>query len=250
MPWFKVDDDFHDHPKARKAGPMAVGVWTLCGGWSADNLTDGYVPAQVAKEKGGHNWRRAAERLVAVGLWYAVDGPPESLMQRRDEDAAEIWERRGRDARETLSHRDWGVGYQFHDWHRYQPTRDDWVSKREADAARQRASRARRKAARHGVTPTNGRSINGNTRDRRGEAVSHHPDPYVPTVRLGERAEDVNGPAVGHDPNSSPSMKPTPNGTRSKETEAALAKLRAQLPKGRPLRNTPPPVDPHPRGGA
>lgn len=237
MPWFKVDDDFHDHPKARKAGPVAVGVWVLCGSWSADNTTDGYVPDQVVKEKAGHNWRRYAERLVAAGLWSRVDGPPESLtvpVQRED-----------RERTETLSRRDWGVGYQFHDWHRYQPTRDEWMAKREADAARQRASRARRKSGRHGVTPPGAKPINGATRDRRTETVSHHPDPYVPngTSRGGPGDDDRPGNGDkninGFHPNPS-----TPTG-RSPETEATLAALRRRLPKGQPLRNTwqPPRVD-------
>lgn len=68
MPWFKVDDKLHDHRKTRAAGKAAMGVWVLAGSWSADNLTDGFVPASVLSRWGT---RADANKLVSAGLWVA-----------------------------------------------------------------------------------------------------------------------------------------------------------------------------------
>ena len=88
MVWFKVDDKLHDHRKARKAGKAAMGMWVLAGSWSSDNLTDGFIPEDVALRWGT---RADAERLVAAELWQA-------------------------------SSRDGEPGWQFHDWARFQPS--------------------------------------------------------------------------------------------------------------------------------
>jgi hypothetical protein len=91
--WFKVDDKLHDHRKARQAGLEALALWTLAGSWCADNLTDGFVPSDILTR-----WTKKsvslAHRLVDVGMW--------------DEDTE-----KGE------------VGYRFHDWKRYQPTRSE-----------------------------------------------------------------------------------------------------------------------------
>lgn len=98
MPWFKVDDKLHDHRKPRAAKKAAMGVWVLAGSWAADNLTDGFVPANVLTRWGTP---RDAAALVAAGLWHAdvVNG-----------------ER----------------GWRFHDWSEFQPTRAEKEAEREA----------------------------------------------------------------------------------------------------------------------
>ena len=53
MPWFRVDDGFHGHPKVDMLSPAAVGIWTLCGSWSAQYLTDGLVFARTVAKFGG-----------------------------------------------------------------------------------------------------------------------------------------------------------------------------------------------------
>jgi hypothetical protein len=67
VPWFKVDDKLHDHRKARAAGATAMGLWVLAGSWSADNLTDGFIPATILPRWGRP---RDANRLTEVGLWH------------------------------------------------------------------------------------------------------------------------------------------------------------------------------------
>lgn len=103
MTWFKICDGLHDHPKARRAGTAAMGLWALCGSFCASNLTDGFVPRDVALRYGT---ARQAAKLVEVGLWVPT-------------------ERDGED------------GWQFHDWLEYQPSREDVQRKRKAAAQRQ-----------------------------------------------------------------------------------------------------------------
>jgi len=112
--WFKVDDSFYRSAKVRKLGNKrvsAVGLWSLCGGWSADNLADGFVPWEVITD-----WdpkRLLARELIRVGLWFETE-------------------------------RDGETGCQFHDWTDWQPTRDQVIQRRKADAERKARWRASR----------------------------------------------------------------------------------------------------------
>ena len=116
MTWFKVDDKLHDHEKPHTAGKAAMGVWVLAGSWSADNLTDGFVPARVLGR-----WGTAADakRLVAAELWDECE-------------------------------RDGQPGWRFHDWLEYQPSRTHVETRREE--VRERKRRWREKVRRDGET--------------------------------------------------------------------------------------------------
>lgn len=103
MPWFKVDDTFAFHPKVLAAGNAAAGLWARAGSWSMQQLTDGYVPAQVAQQLGT---RAEIRRLVDAGLWVAKDD-----------------------------------GYVFHEWDQRQPSRVQVHADREAAKERQRRAR-------------------------------------------------------------------------------------------------------------
>jgi 5-methylcytosine-specific restriction endonuclease McrA len=103
MPWFKVDDAFYRHRKVRKLGKdklPAVGLWQLAGTWSADNLTDGFVPCEQVK--GWDPKLRYANRLVEVGFWTAIEHDGEE-------------------------------GFEFHEWSTYQPMRDEVEKRRIED---------------------------------------------------------------------------------------------------------------------
>jgi hypothetical protein len=103
MTWFKVDDGFHSHAKAMTAGTAALGLWVRCGSWSAYHLTDGFVPANVAREYGSSSQIKA---LVTAGLWLSVDR-----------------------------------GYQFNDFTDYNPTSEQVKADRGAAKERQRKAR-------------------------------------------------------------------------------------------------------------
>ena len=61
MPFFRTDDQMHGHPKARRAGLSALGLWDMSGSHSMAYKTDGFVPEWfVASWRGGtnqfHDW--------------------------------------------------------------------------------------------------------------------------------------------------------------------------------------------------
>ena len=115
MPWFKVDDQLHSHPKPRRANLAALGLWALAGSYSMAYKLDGFVPGwYVAGHRDG---RKHADTLVRVGLW-------ESAVRDKEE------------------------GYVFHDWADYQPTSEEIEAERQASRDRQRAYRAKRRDAR------------------------------------------------------------------------------------------------------
>lgn len=113
MPWFKVDDSFHSHPKVLAAPPAALGLWVVAGSWSGANLSDGFVPDHVLPRLLPDS-ATLAQQLVAVGLWKRTRG-----------------------------------GYRFHDWSEFNPKRDDVEQERKAARERMRKLRSDRKAARH-----------------------------------------------------------------------------------------------------
>jgi hypothetical protein len=115
MTWLKVDDKLHDHRKPRAARKAAMGVWVLAGSWSADNLTDGFVPQHVLSRWGT---RADAARLVDSGLWHVAE-------------------------------KDGEHGWQFHEWELYQPTRAEVLADRKANADRIRKWREKKRQENH-----------------------------------------------------------------------------------------------------
>jgi hypothetical protein len=108
MPWFKMDDRLHSHPKWLTCSMGARGLWATAGSWCAGNSHDGVVPRMALRLLGGT--RRQVAELVDAGLWEP--------------------------------HPD---GWAFHDWAHYQPTTEQVEADRAA--ARERQRRARDKAA-------------------------------------------------------------------------------------------------------
>lgn len=108
MPWFKVDDGFHGHPKVIGLSASSVGLWLLAGTWAAQYLTDGHVPRGMVGRFGGTD--ADAAELIGAGLWYPSND-----------------------------------GYQFHEWHEYQPTKDDVEAERAAARNRMRERRRNQK---------------------------------------------------------------------------------------------------------
>lgn len=177
MPWFKVDDQLHSHPKARGASLSAIGLWSLCGSYSMSYKLDGFVPAWFAH--GFPNGKKLAQELVRVGLWHNAI-------------------------------RDGEDGYQFHDWTDYQPSADEIEADREAARKRQRAHREKRRNQRSGkfegtgsVTPLVTRDV---TRDFGAcHGVSHTtPSRPVPTRPALYRKSSRNSPSLVGSETSNP----------------------------------------------
>lgn len=116
MPWFKVDDHFWSHPKVNDLSPSAVALWVRAGSFAAQHLTDGDVGAGTIKMLGYK--RDAANELVNAGLWDAKD--------------EKTWT--------------------FHDWAKYQPSKETVTAEREA--ARQRMREVRANRPRSSATPS------------------------------------------------------------------------------------------------
>lgn len=97
--WFKVDDSFHSHPKSTAASLEALGLWTVCGSWSGDHLTDGFVPDHMIRIL-ARGQAQLADELVAAGLWRRTKG-----------------------------------GYRFHQWDERNPTKSVAIASAEKKAS-------------------------------------------------------------------------------------------------------------------
>jgi hypothetical protein len=114
VPWFKVDDTLHSHPKARRVSLGALGLWTMCGSHAMAYKTDGFVAEWFAHSL--PSGRKFAGELVREGLWCNAI--------REDE-----------------------PGYQYHDWLHYQQSAEEIERDREHNRERQRNFRAKLRTA-------------------------------------------------------------------------------------------------------
>lgn len=150
MTWFKVDDGLHSHRKVlaipRSGRAAAMGLWVLAGAWSADNLTDGRIPAYMVAELGCT--ARNAQHLVTVNLWIEVDGD-----------------------------------YQFHAWTEpgRQPTRAEIEANREAERKRKAEYRSRMASQRDNDRSPSGTDNGTPTGVRTPRPDPTRPDPVVPS---------------------------------------------------------------------
>lgn len=105
MTWFRIDDDFHHHPKVLRAGNAAVGLWTRAGAYSSAYLTEGHIDRNIAAELGT---RREITSLVESRLWTETPGGflmpdfldynPSAEQVQAERAAARQRQRRARDA--------------------------------------------------------------------------------------------------------------------------------------------------------
>ncbi|MCI2959529.1 hypothetical protein MN032_17730 [Agromyces atrinae] len=133
MPWFKVDDGFHGHPKVVELDLAAVGLWTLAGSWCMKYLTDGRITAKTVARLGGSDVLIA--QLVDANLWCSTPGDEQ-------------------------------YDYLFNDWSSYQPLKE--AVEAERAAAQERMKRVR--AARTGSVRANAdRTEGARSPERSGE---------------------------------------------------------------------------------
>lgn len=119
MAWFKVDDKLHSSRKLMKIPRShrlaALGLWTLAGSWSADQLTDGHVPEYMVEEWGGN--QTLVDWLIKADLWQKVSD-----------------------------------GSQFKNWAEYQPTKAEIEEGREKNREKLRKWRERNQGTNEDVT--------------------------------------------------------------------------------------------------
>lgn len=172
MPWFKVDDGFHDHPKVDELSLEAIGLWTLCGTWSSRHLTDGEVPWSRVLKFGGSV--ELCSELVRANMW------------RTSEDV-----------------RDGAVpnAIFFVNWNEWNPTKNDVEADRKK--ARDRMKRIRDQGKRSPEQTANERRSSEDVRDPRPDpSIKEHapqkggkkkpaipiPDDWKPTQAHAEQA--------------------------------------------------------------
>lgn len=160
MVWFKVDDNLAFHAKTVAAGNAAMGLWVRAGSWSAQNLTEGFIPDHMVTALGTD---AQARRLVQVKLWHRQK-----------------------------------TGFIFHEFLDRNPSKDAVESEREAARERQRRAREKARKSRSG-TPVTELSRSESRRDMgvsHGPPDPTRPDPSLsvetfvvggPSVTRGER---------------------------------------------------------------
>ncbi|MCI1212069.1 MAG: hypothetical protein LKF93_09555 [Bifidobacterium tibiigranuli] len=67
MTYFRVCDDFSDHPKVEGLSLAAVGLWTLVGSWCGKFSNSGSFSRERVKKLGGS--KRLIDELIAHNLW-------------------------------------------------------------------------------------------------------------------------------------------------------------------------------------
>jgi len=160
MPWFKVDDELHGHPKPRRAGLAAYGLWTVSGAYSMAYKTDGFVPEWYVR-----SWPQGAKlaaSLVQVGAWSADQKEGES-------------------------------GWSFHDWADYQPLSDEIEADRENARRRQRERRQRLRDSQSDHTPNPPSVTRDNERDEPRDSQDPVPSRPVPVVLRTTNTGDEDG---------------------------------------------------------
>jgi hypothetical protein len=77
MVWWKVDDKLHCNTKIRNVladEPAALALWTVAGSWSADELTDGFIPDSQLPWLMPAGAEQLARKLCRARLWRRVSG--------------------------------------------------------------------------------------------------------------------------------------------------------------------------------
>ncbi|MCI3246488.1 hypothetical protein [Streptomyces spinosisporus] len=67
MAWFALDDGFDTHPKVRKAGNAAVGLFVRLGVHATKHLTEGHLDGAIVRDYGTD---ATVRKLIAVGMLH------------------------------------------------------------------------------------------------------------------------------------------------------------------------------------
>ncbi|MGI5353453.1 mucin-2 [Streptomyces sp. CA-250714] len=183
MPWFKVDDTAHAHPKLLKAGNAALGLWMRVGAYCAQHLTEGAVPGVVAQLYGT---APQARKLVTAGLWHEHGHTCPRCPQPAPGD------------------------YQMHDFLTYNPTREKTEQKRAAAAERQQ--RARERSAEQRNQERNPPDSSANRPRIDDDSSGENREPSANQI---EFPDDIAGQKESsHRDGTGPSRSPRPDPTR------------------------------------
>jgi hypothetical protein len=116
MGWFAVDDGFDNHPKIRKAGNAAAGLFCRMGSYCSRNATEGVIPGPVARDYGTAPQLR---KLIELGMIHPFGHACADCKQPEK------------------------GGFVMHDYLQYNRSRKEIETARKAGVERQRRRRAR-----------------------------------------------------------------------------------------------------------
>jgi len=209
MPWARFDDRFPSNRKIRKLSDRAFRLYVSAICWSAENLTDGFIPEGdlrlVADVRGP---KTVAAELVAAGLWDRHEPVPDAFASpsepTRDEFASPS--SRVRDEVASSSCNKSEAGWLIHDYLDYNFSADQARKERAEKAARQKRWREKKKGGKPTPEPPGGKpDVDASTdasRDASRDAAprARVPDPTRPAPK---DVVDVGGDSAG-------SRAPTP----------------------------------------
>ncbi|MER7726421.1 mucin-2 [Streptomyces sp. NPDC096323] len=185
MSWFRIDDTAYGHPKVLKAKNPAYGLWSRCGSYAAQQLTDGMIPGVVAELYGTAPQVR---KLVAAGLWHEHG--------------------------HTCSHPRCAQpapgDYYMHDYLDYNPSRANVEQGRDRAADRQK--RAREKATEQRNQTRNHSDSSHETNSFAGERSAENPESVSENIAFPKLFAGQEGLSQrdGMDPSRSPRPDPSP----------------------------------------
>lgn len=116
MGWFAVDDGFDNHPKIRKAGNAAAGLFCRMGSYCSRNATEGIIPGPVARDYGT---TAQLKKLAELGMIHPFGHACSDCRQPEK------------------------GGFVMHDYLQYNRSRKEIEDARKAGVERQRKRRAR-----------------------------------------------------------------------------------------------------------
>ena len=161
MPWFALDDGFDTHPKVRKAGNAAVGLFVRLGVHATKHLTEGHLDGAIVRDYGTD---ATVRKLITVGMLHAF-GHDCLRCEQPAED-----------------------GYVIHDYLDYNKSRAQIEAAREA--ARKRQNRGRESARQNRNERDSEPNLNGNSR---GNGASFAPNSRQNAPRFEDGTAGQNG---------------------------------------------------------
>ncbi|MFD5814370.1 hypothetical protein [Streptomyces sp. NPDC127038] len=140
MAWFALDDGFDTHPKVRKAGNAAVGLFVRLGVHATRHLTEGHLDGDIVRSYGTEPNVR---KLIAVGMLHGAGHACPRCQQPADGD------------------------YVIHDYLDYNKSRAQIEAAREAARKRQNRGRETARANRNhaGIGSDSAPNRSGNESD-------------------------------------------------------------------------------------
>lgn len=159
MPWFALDDGFDTHPKVRKAGNAAAGLFCRMGAHCAKHLTEGLVDSATARDYGSAAQLR---KLVDVGMLHPAGHGCGRCPQPEP------------------------GGYVLHDYLDYNRSRKQIETARENGRKRQQKGRDRQAEARKGSGSDAKRDANATQIERDSDSFDAQNEPHFGEGTAGQ----------------------------------------------------------------